>query len=204
MFTVSSTLKSVGRLRWLRVCIQIKDSPGKRWAWPLGGSTWKDMELESLTDRWLEKAAKIARSARPRILTEHCCLVISCLSPPCTEGSPIGIGTHPSFSLSGQIPMHPLGLSSNRSLVKLPLANPLPYLSDKVHSCRLCLPTTLNPHLDHDTYCPPDSDHSSVCLHYWIITSLREETRFSLPLFPQCPTWNWYNDSWCIFILQMN
>ena len=103
------------------------------------------MDRESCQDRSLSCL---------HIFTEHWCLVISCLSPPCTQGSPIGVGAHPSFSLSGQIPMHTLGHSSNRSLVKLPLANPLPYLSDKVHSCRLCLPTTLNPHLDHDTYCP--------------------------------------------------
>lgn len=54
-----------------------QDSPGKRglWAWPLGGSTWKDTELEPLTDK--ECSETLRASERPRSslrekLQDHC------------------------------------------------------------------------------------------------------------------------------------
>lgn len=137
-----------------------------------------------------ERAAKTAHSTHPHTFTQHRSLLIfSCLLPPCPWGSPIGLGAPPSSSLSRQTPVSPLGLRSNRSPVKLFLTNLLLLLL-KVRSCFLCFPSTLNPQLDRDTYHPRQRAFPwlSPLLDYEV---LRAKSRFYLPLFPQCPAWNW-------------
>lgn len=182
---------------------------------------WQDSEghgAEPLTDRhqglWSteglweaqvqpeETAAKITHSTCPHTFTEHQRVVIFYPLPPCAPASTTGTGAHssswqrPSPSFRTQLKQ----VSSEAFSEKCTL----PYFSEKVNSCRLCLPTSLNPHLDQDTYHPRKWPFP-VCLHCWTMKSLRTETRFSSPVFLQCPTWDNKHNACCyIFVFWIN
>lgn len=99
-----------------------------------------------------ETAAKITHSTCPHTFTEHQRVVIFYPLPPCAPASTTGTGAHssswqcPSPSFRTQLKQ----VSSEAFSEKCTL----PYFSEKVNSCRLCLPTSLNPHLDRSGHLP--------------------------------------------------